>query len=419
MKFAPVTGACLSNSSQVNFPLLVSMTACRGPEAGPDRPLVASASVKLPWLGSPSSARTDDRPANEMTARERAKQPERITRSPPDMPVLGSRYLNTQHLAASHIPATRRQCRTISAHAPPGRSAAPAEPVRATALPSAPSSRRWKASRPPGPTSPEDSRGKRCNGTRTDRGPEPAIAGRRRASDICRGRHRRRSPDRGSAPPSGRYTRRPATGFPQAPRLRPVSRSARSTRLARPPFLPERKRARQRKRTLPQKRKSPGSVRIRGFKNFRRRPTLPQGFPCSTIGPGGLNFRVRDGIGCDPSGETAEPYQYGTLKGFHTSRDGLGPAKPSLPRRDSSSAEHLRLPRFRARPVSPVGKICLECRNQAARSKNFDLNIIDGAWLPKRKVMVAKPHDRLVPVSSTPYSVSTPGLSTSSSTRGL
>jgi len=33
--------------------------------------------------------------------------------------------------------------------------------------------------------------------------------------------------------------------------------------------------------------------------------------------------------------------------------------------------------------------------------------------------MVTKPHDRLVPVSYAPYSASTPGLSTSSSTRGL
>src|SRR5205823_5476090 len=39
--------------------------------------------------------------------------------------------------------------------------------------------------------------------------------------------------------------------------------------------------------------------------NSRRRPTLPQSFPCSTIGPGGLNFRVRDGIGCGPPGKTA------------------------------------------------------------------------------------------------------------------
>jgi hypothetical protein len=27
--------------------------------------------------------------------------------------------------------------------------------------------------------------------------------------------------------------------------------------------------------------------------------------PCSTMGPGGLNFRVRDGNGCDPSGMIA------------------------------------------------------------------------------------------------------------------
>ena len=33
----------------------------------------------------------------------------------------------------------------------------------------------------------------------------------------------------------------------------------------------------------------------------RRRPTLPDGYPSSTIGAGGLNFRVRDGNGCVPS----------------------------------------------------------------------------------------------------------------------
>src|ERR1700694_3286919 len=37
------------------------------------------------------------------------------------------------------------------------------------------------------------------------------------------------------------------------------------------------------------------------LKNIRQRPTLPRGFPRSTIGSGGLNFRVRDGNGCDPS----------------------------------------------------------------------------------------------------------------------
>ena len=32
---------------------------------------------------------------------------------------------------------------------------------------------------------------------------------------------------------------------------------------------------------------------------IRRRPTLPGGLPPSTIGAGGLNFRVRNGNGCD------------------------------------------------------------------------------------------------------------------------
>ena len=34
---------------------------------------------------------------------------------------------------------------------------------------------------------------------------------------------------------------------------------------------------------------------------LRQRPTLPHSCPCSTIGAGRLNFRVRDGIGCGPS----------------------------------------------------------------------------------------------------------------------
>ncbi len=35
------------------------------------------------------------------------------------------------------------------------------------------------------------------------------------------------------------------------------------------------------------------------FREIRRRPTLPEGIPSSTIGAGGLNFRVRNGNGCD------------------------------------------------------------------------------------------------------------------------
>ena len=38
----------------------------------------------------------------------------------------------------------------------------------------------------------------------------------------------------------------------------------------------------------------------------RRRPTLPQPLGCSTIGAGGLNFRVRYGTGCLPSAMATE-----------------------------------------------------------------------------------------------------------------
>ena len=39
----------------------------------------------------------------------------------------------------------------------------------------------------------------------------------------------------------------------------------------------------------------------RMVKKSRQRPTLPPGYPGSTIGAGGLNGRVRNGNGCDPS----------------------------------------------------------------------------------------------------------------------
>src|SRR5215471_15858208 len=43
----------------------------------------------------------------------------------------------------------------------------------------------------------------------------------------------------------------------------------------------------------------------RGLLNLsRRRPTFPRSYPRSIIGPARLNFRVRDGNGCDPRGMT-------------------------------------------------------------------------------------------------------------------
>ena len=39
---------------------------------------------------------------------------------------------------------------------------------------------------------------------------------------------------------------------------------------------------------------------------IRRRPTLPGRLHPSTIGAGGLNFRVRNGNGCDPAAIATE-----------------------------------------------------------------------------------------------------------------
>src|SRR5206468_3028939 len=90
----------------------------------------------------------------------------------------------------------------------------------------------------------------------------------------------------------------------------------------------------------------------------RQRPTLPRRYQRSTIGPGGLNCRVRDGNGCNPSGMAA---------------GNRVPAYEILERRRN---------------------------HEEARS-------------------AVKPHGRLVPVSSTPYRAYTSGLSTWSSSRGL
>lgn len=42
------------------------------------------------------------------------------------------------------------------------------------------------------------------------------------------------------------------------------------------------------------------------LKEVRRRSTLPQGHPCSTIDAERLNFRVRNGTGCFPLAMVAE-----------------------------------------------------------------------------------------------------------------
>ena len=56
------------------------------------------------------------------------------------------------------------------------------------------------------------------------------------------------------------------------------------------------------------KRKSPEIITSLSFFliTTRQRPTFPHPHKCSIIGPGGLNFRVRNGNGWDPSGMVTE-----------------------------------------------------------------------------------------------------------------
>ena len=54
------------------------------------------------------------------------------------------------------------------------------------------------------------------------------------------------------------------------------------------------------------------------LKEVRRRSTLPQGHPCSTIDAERLNFRVRNGTGCFPLAMVAE-----TLLSFRSKQKGV------------------------------------------------------------------------------------------------
>src|SRR5207249_10138534 len=60
--------------------------------------------------------------------------------------------------------------------------------------------------------------------------------------------------------------------------------------------------------------KSPLTLRSAGFVITRQRPTFPQPHGGSSMGPGGLNFRVRDGNGWNPSGMATGNSEQGKSK---------------------------------------------------------------------------------------------------------
>ncbi len=121
-------------------------------------------------------------------------------------------------------------------------------------------------------------------------------------------------------------------------------------------------------RNTPQGNKKARTIRSGLFNEIRQRPTLPHA-QCSTIGAGGLNFRVRDGNGWNPSAiATGKRSSH-----FHAS-------KTCDNRTESDSRVH---------------------RAHLMRALKFSL------------MKTIKPHGLLVLVSSTHYCASTPSLSTS------
>jgi hypothetical protein len=58
--------------------------------------------------------------------------------------------------------------------------------------------------------------------------------------------------------------------------------------------------------TFKSKKEKAAEISLNSLYLSRRRPTLPHTFACSTIGPAGLNFRVRDGNGWIPRGKITD-----------------------------------------------------------------------------------------------------------------
>jgi hypothetical protein len=66
----------------------------------------------------------------------------------------------------------------------------------------------------------------------------------------------------------------------------------------------------------PSKKEKANHVSMTGLYLCRQRPTLPHTFACSTIGPAGLNFRVRDGNGWIPRGKITDNLIAPTARSF-------------------------------------------------------------------------------------------------------
>ena len=68
----------------------------------------------------------------------------------------------------------------------------------------------------------------------------------------------------------------------------------------------------------PEARCSGPQTRADSARGDRQRPIVPQGCPCSIVGAGGLNDRVRDGNGCVPSAVVTNPPASHNSRGSRT-----------------------------------------------------------------------------------------------------
>ena len=124
----------------------------------------------------------------------------------------------------------------------------------------------------------------------------------------------------------------------------------------------------------------------------RRRPTFPRSYPRSIIGPARLNFRVRDGNGCDPRGMTT-----GNLKKFSLVRFSVLSQNQQARNFEVGSDISQR----RIRKASPrTGRYTRSCRQQfrlaitsSARCRTY-CDSLQGRQLSRTARLLARPPER-------------------------
>ena len=249
--------------------------------------------------------------------------------------------------------------------------------------------------------------------------PRPeAVRGATRPEGIAEGAASS-SRSSGAAPPCGK-----AGSAPRGRQTEQTTRRARTRELARDaeqratrsnepreaPATPDRT-LKSEKQNSESPEVAPSAVFWASWEKSRRRPTLPHGYPCSTIGSEELNFRVRDGIGCGLFEITTGNCGIRRDRAMRRCERGGPESVPSLLAlvqiRLASRILHVTNTAFRLEDTFDATIHSHSRERELERLATLE-GILDVCLRD-----MAKPHDLLVPVSSVPCSTSTPGLSTS------